>query len=114
MIKMKYYKLNNCDIEECQESERKYWRGKNLFRNHIDGYFISTIFLCDDCNINNIQYGANEPPVLFETMVFDQDGSIMQTKDFLEFERFATYKDAAEYHNKRVCDIYNKTRGGTR
>ncbi|NTW34239.1 MAG: hypothetical protein HGB12_16745, partial [Bacteroidetes bacterium] len=76
---MKFYRLNGYDIEECPEKEAPYWRCKNLFRNYIEGWRVSTIFLCRDHNFNNIEE-IKELPLLFETMIFDPKGNIARQR----------------------------------
>ena len=62
----------------------------------INGKRVSTVFLGIDHN-----FSFSGPPLLFETMVFGDDGR----GDEEEIERYATYEEAEEGH-KRIVKKY--------
>ena len=67
--------------------------GQNCIIKQTDtmGKFVSTVFLGIDHN-----FTGKGKPVLFETMVFDQDGTPM------DCQRFNTWEDAEENHQLTV------------
>ena len=66
---------------------------KNLFKDRIDNVTVSTIFLVFDHNI------LSERPVLFETMVFEDDGDYKMTT------RYSTYDDARIGHYSTIVEL---------
>jgi hypothetical protein len=62
----------------------------------VGRYRISTVFLGLDHN-----FGEDGPPVLFETMVFDNEGE--RWRD-LASERYSTWDEAERGHDKLVDD----------
>lgn len=79
-----------CDVLEFAK-----WMGQNsdrlrVLEDHIEEYRISTVFL----GINH-NYGEG-PPLLFETMVFQEEG------DSLYCVRAATWEEAERQHLKAI------------
>ena len=64
--------------------------------------FISTVFLGLDHSLPFLHNNYNERPVLFETMIFDKNG------DDIYMERYYTYQEALESHNKLKEEYANK------
>lgn len=68
---------------------------KLVKQNHIQGVYISTVFLGLDHS-----FSEEGPPVLFETMIFGGEHDQFQT-------RYTTYKDALEGHEKAMDMVRN-------
>jgi hypothetical protein len=68
---------------------------------HLNGYFISTVFLGIDHNF------LGEPPILFETMIFKEDTNL----DLYQ-TRCATYQQALVMHQDAVDYVNKEGKGG--
>lgn len=97
---MTYYILNeDGSVEECALTEWSIWRNRNapliiIKQDTVNDNFISTVFL-------GVSYKSNikrNPPLLFETMVFDKGGA----GNVVYEELYSTKKEALEGHKKAV------------
>lgn len=89
-----------CSLEEwgMQLREMKKNNTKHVCEDTINGNWISTIWIGIDH-----QDDDNGPPLLFETMVFDNDGSWNE----IYIDRYSTWQEAAEGHKKAVEWVRN-------
>ena len=100
---MKHYILNQDKI--IQEVDLMTWLGwrktdnKRLFKDSINNYIVSTVFLGIDHRIG-FENDNKSDPVLFETMVFDNGEEVF-------CERYTSYQDAKSGH-ERVFKDYMK------
>jgi hypothetical protein len=69
-----------------------------------DGIRVSTVFLALDHNYTNFGIGERETPILFETMCFDDYGSI-DDEELQLFQRYATRAEALEGHEAIVTEL---------
>jgi hypothetical protein len=96
---VKYYILKEKEIIPCSDHiEWCNWiensTNERIVNQTIIGEkMISTVFLGIDHSFQFREY--NRDPILFETMIFNKDGT---TENFQE--RYSTYHEALEGHNK--------------
>ena len=84
-----------CDIDEWGKQRKDMFctDAKHLGNDIIDGKRISTVWIGLNHNFDEIG-----EPLLFETMIFDNDGSF---KD-IYCDRYSTWKEAEEGHQKAI------------
>ena len=80
-------------------------KNKIIKQEEIDGYFISTVFLGIDHAIHLLN--KIEPPLVFETMVFDKDKDAYGHGYGLYTDRYSTYQEAEIGHKKAVSWVKN-------
>lgn len=92
---MSYYKLVDkipvkCSLEEFAMASRQ---DRVVAKTTLpNGKFVSTVFLTIDH-----QFGEG-PPLLFETMLFPADGSLIEE----EMDRYSTWEEATQGHRDMV------------
>jgi len=93
------------------------WLEKNnhrrqVARNRIGGILVSTVFLTVDHNYTRLMRDAAEEahPILFETMVFNDYGSL--DDDPLLFGRYETREEALAGHKRILATVRARTRWG--
>ena len=69
---------------------------RRVDQTQVGDYWVSTVFLCIDHN-----FSLEGPPILFETMVFKDDG---ECTDY-PTQRYATYAEAHKGHWEIVDQI---------
>ena len=67
---------------------------------NVGPYFVSTVFLGNDHNFH-----LSGPPVLFETMVFDNESREESAEDFNYQRRCCTWKEAEAMHAEAVKEV---------
>jgi|SRR5437667_4983830 len=92
-----YYTLdeNKNPVPCTREETGKFYKNRDLkrvARDEIDGYTISTVFLCIDHRFDE------DKPVLFETMVFDNNNYGVDVYS----KRYHTWQEAEEGHKKAI------------
>lgn len=81
-------------------------KGERVVRRESVGpYFISTVFLGMDHNM----WHPDHHPLLYETMVFDANGSANGEMDIQE--RCATWDEAVAQHDRIVADMRRTVAG---
>jgi len=97
----KYYELNP-ETKEAVPTTLEKWAmnfeqsSRIIKQENKGGYFISTVFL-------GFNHGFDEkkPPILFETMVFEEGGNGGERY----CDRCSTYKQALKMHEKALKEI---------
>ena len=96
----KHWILENKKPKEVSLIEWAEWfetsKDRFIKQTTIDGQQVSTVFLGIDHNFS-IHSGT---PILFETMIFDGKGKYKDYQD-----RYSTYNEALEAHNKLIREI---------
>lgn len=85
------------DLIEWGELKRLYMR---VAETTIGNYWVSTVYLGHDHNF----FSPGNPPIIFETMVFNQDGGIAEYNDEY-MDRYATWEQALQGHQNVVGAI---------
>lgn len=95
----KYYILNGREVRPVELMEWAVWyetADRKVAKTQIGNVKISTVFLG-----MNHAWSENEPPLLFETMIFGGEFNDYQ-------ERYSTYDEAEKGHAKAVLMVEGK------
>lgn len=96
-----YYRLNEdhsvTPLSDPLEAYADPARDKHVAKTTVDGMLVSTVFLAMDHSF------LGGPPLLFETMVFDQGGDSPWMD--LHCERYSTWDEAAAGHEAVVARV---------
>jgi hypothetical protein len=85
-----------CDLFTYCEWSSKSFRKRIVQQDSLPGGIrVSTVFLC-----LNHAFGDNEPPILFETMIFGGENDGYQ-------ERYCTWDEAKEGHQKAIELVFS-------
>lgn len=90
-------KPKKVDSEEYSNWCYSYHNLKKVKQEYIDDFYISTVFLGLDYSMDR-----SGIPVLFETMIFKKEEDVYQ-------ERYTSYDDAVEGHQKAVDLVKTNT-----
>ncbi len=99
----KHWKLENKIPVECglfEWAEFVETNGRHIKKTQFPSVWISTVFLGIDHRLNFYLKEEEEPPILFESMIFGGQYNDYQS-------RYATYQEAEEGHEE-LCEMVEK------
>lgn len=96
----RYYVLNGKKVEPATLFDWAVFMGhadRSVAQTIVQGFIVSTVFLGLDH-----RFSGEGPPILWETMVFDQDGP---ARDFMSDRCAGSWEQAEAMHEKAVASV---------